>query len=156
MDQAGSQAGSLLAPGRGLLGAASTADVASTAGLALAGAATMEAGRPSPGGEDSAVGSVTVTPDVPTAAVDVHSVVAHVHTVAVDTPSVAEGVPSVVVAAPLVVAVMVAGAVRFHHQLNVLGGRQHSLSAVALSKSQKKISWPASATRLIGSASNWL
>ncbi len=65
MDQAGSQAGSLLAPGRGALamaGAAFPADVA------LADAATM-AGRPFPGAGDSALGSVTVTPDGLSAAV---------------------------------------------------------------------------------------
>ena len=70
--------------------------------------------------EDTAVVLVTVTPDVPTVAVDVPSVGVDMPTVAVDTPSVAEGVPSVVAAAPLVAAVMVAGAVRFHDQLNVL------------------------------------
>ncbi len=123
MDQAGSQAGSLLAPGRGplaMVGGAFTADVASMAGLALADAATLEGGRPTPVAEDTAVGLVTVTPDVPTVAVDVPSVGVDMPTVAVDTPSVAEGVPSVVAAAPLVAAVMVAGAVRFHDQLNVL------------------------------------
>src|SRR5271157_2595593 len=98
MDQAGSQAGSLLAPGRGALavvGAASPADVA------LADAATMEAGRPFPGAGDSAVGSVMVTPDglrapvVPSAAADAPSVGADMPSVAAHAPSAGGDVPSV-------------------------------------------------------------
>src|SRR5579872_6252031 len=66
MDQAGSQAESLSVPGRGALamvGAATPADVA------LADAATMEAGRPFPGAGDSALESVTATPGGLSAAV---------------------------------------------------------------------------------------
>src|SRR5271157_3802901 len=96
MDQAGSQAGSLLAPGRGALavvGAASPVD------LALADAGTMEAGRPFPGAGDSAVGSVTVTPDGLRAAV-VPSVAANAPSVAADAPSVGVDVPSAAADAP--------------------------------------------------------
>jgi hypothetical protein len=149
MDQAGSQAGSLLAPGRGasaMVGAASPAD------LALADAATMEAGRPFPGVEDYALGSVTVTPDglraavvpsvgaampsaaadAPSAGVDVPSVGADMPPEAVDAPSVAAHMPSAAVdmAAAMPSAavdmaaeaevVMVVDAGRFHHQLEVL------------------------------------
>lgn len=110
MDQAGSRAGSLLAPGRGAL---AMAGAAFTADLVLADAATIEAGRPFPGAEDSAVGSVTVTQDGPSIAV--------VPSAAADAPSVGADAPSV--GADMAVeaeAVMVVGAGRFHHQLEVL------------------------------------
>jgi len=126
MDQAGSQAGSLLAPGRGALamvGAVSMADVA------LADAATMEVGRPFPGAVDSAVGSVTVTPGelsavvVPSAAVAVRSAVAVVvPSVVAVVPSAAAAVPSaeVVDMAAEAEVVMVVDAGRFHPPLEVL------------------------------------
>ncbi len=145
MDQAGSQAGSLLVPGRGAL---ATVGAASTADLALADAATMEAGRAFPGAGDSVVGSVTVTPDglsaadAPSVGADMASAVAHAPSVAaampsaaVDAPSVAADMPSAAVDAPSVAAdmppeavdmgaeaevVMVVGAGRIHHQLEVL------------------------------------
>jgi hypothetical protein len=138
MDQAGSQAGSLLARGRGALamgGADSTADVAFTAGLAWADAATMEAGRPSLAAADSEVGSVTVIPDVPSAAVDVPTVEAEVPSevaggpsVVAEDPSGEVATPSIAADAPSVVAVMageaeaamVVGAGRFDHQLELL------------------------------------
>jgi hypothetical protein len=145
MDQAGFQAGSLLASGHGALamvGGASTADVASMAGLDWADAVTMEVGRPIPGAADSAVGPVTVIPDVPSAVVDVPtveavmpSVAAAVHSeagvgpsvVAADpsgevvTPSIAADAPSVVaVMAGEAEAAMVVGAGRFHHHLESL------------------------------------
>ena len=88
MDQAGSWAESLLASGRGAV-----AIVASTGAVALAAGATTETGRPFPGAEDFAVGSVTVTP----VAVDAASVEADVPSVAVDAPSVEADVASVVV-----------------------------------------------------------
>src|SRR5271157_396838 len=124
MDQAGSQAGSLLAPGRGALavvGAASPADVA------LADAATMEAGRPFPGAGDSAVGSVTVTPDglsaavVPSVGADMASAAADAPSAGVDVPSVAADMPPEAVdLGAEAEGVMVVGAGRFHHQLEVL------------------------------------
>jgi hypothetical protein len=80
----------------------------------------MEAGRPFPGAEDYALGSVTVTPDGLSAAV-VPSVAADAPSVGVDVPSAAAVIPSV--AADMAVeaeVVMVVGAGRFHHQLEVL------------------------------------
>src|SRR5271157_3988724 len=58
MDRAGSPAESLLASGPGGAGVGTT----SMGDVALAGAATMEAGGPFPDAEDIAVGSVTVMP----------------------------------------------------------------------------------------------
>jgi hypothetical protein len=126
-----------LASGRGAV-----AIVASTGDVALAGGATTEAGRPFPGAEDFAVGSVTVTPveadvasvvaDVPSMGVDVASAAVDVPSMAVDVASVAVDVPSVVVDMPSVEAdmatveaeveavPMVVGAGRLHHQLETL------------------------------------
>ena len=148
MDQAGSQAGSLLAPGRGAL---AVVGAASPAERVLADAATMEAGRPFPGAGDSAVGSVTVTPDglsaavVPSVGADIASAPADAPSAGVDVPSVAVGMPPEAVDAPSEAAhmpsavdmaaampsavvdmgaeaevVMVVDAGRFHYQLEVL------------------------------------
>jgi len=91
-DLAGSWAESLLVSGRGAgVGAASMGDVA------LADGATTEAGRPFPGTEDFAVGSVTVTPaevDVPSVAVDMPTVEADVASVEADTPTAEADTPT--------------------------------------------------------------
>jgi hypothetical protein len=99
MDQAGSRAESLLASGRGAVAiVASTGDVAlaavaivaSTGDVALAAGATTETGRPFPGAEHFAVGSVTVTPveaDVPSVEADVASAEADVASVEADVAS---------------------------------------------------------------------
>jgi hypothetical protein len=101
----------------------------------------MEVGRPIPGAADSAVGPVTVIPDVPSAVVDVPTVeavvpsAAAVHSEAGGGPSVvAEDpsgevvAPSIAADAPSVVAVMageaeaamVVAAGRFHDRLESL------------------------------------
>jgi hypothetical protein len=109
MDQAGSRAESLLASGRGAV-----AIVASTGDVALAAGATTETGRPFPGAEDFAVGSVTVTPveaDVASAEADIASAEADIASAEADIASVeaeAEAVP------------MVVGAGRPHPQLEAL------------------------------------
>ena len=132
MDLAGSRAESLLASGRGAV-----AIVASMGDVALAAGATTETGRPFPGAEDFAVGSVTVTPveadvasvvaDMPSVAVDVASVVADVASVVADVPSVGVDVASVgvdvasveagmaTVEAEAEAVPMVVGAGRFRH-----------------------------------------
>jgi hypothetical protein len=109
MDLAGFRAECLLASGPGGAGVGTI----SMGDVALAGAATMEAGGPFPDAEGIAVGSVTVTPveadvasvvaDGPSMAVDVASAVgapsveADVASEAVDVPSVVVDVASVVV-----------------------------------------------------------
>ena len=137
MDQAGSWAESLLASGRGAV-----AIVASTGAVALAAGATTETGRPFPGAEDFAVGSVTVTPveadvasveadvasveadvasveaDVASVEADVASVEADVASAEADMPSVEADMPSVGAEAEAVP--MVVGAGRLHHQLEAL------------------------------------
>jgi hypothetical protein len=144
MDQAGSWAESLLASGRGAV-----AIVASTGAVALAAGATTETGRPFPGAEDFAVGSVTVTPveadvasveadvasveadvasveaDVASVEADVASVEADVASAEADMPSVEADMPSVEADMPSVGAEaeavpMVVGAGRLHHQLEAL------------------------------------
>jgi hypothetical protein len=116
MDLAGSQAESSLASGPGAgVDAASMVDADSTgdAATATADEATTEAGRPFPGAEDFAVGSVTATPvaDVPSAeavavlaAVDAASVVVAVRSAEADVASAVVGVPPVAADAPSVVA----------------------------------------------------
>jgi hypothetical protein len=100
--------------------------VVSTGAVALAAGATTDAGRPFPGAEDIAVGSVTVTPveadvasvvaDVPSMVVDVPSVAVDVASVAVDVASVEADVASVEAGMATVEAVpMVVGAGRFRH-----------------------------------------
>ncbi|MGA9055318.1 MAG: hypothetical protein WB763_02285 [Terriglobia bacterium] len=116
MDQAGSWAESLLASGRGAV-----AIVASTGAVALAAGATTETGRPFPGAEDFAVGSVTVTPveaDVASVEADVASAEADMPSVEADMPSVEADMPSVGAEAEAVP--MVVGAGRLHHQLEAL------------------------------------
>jgi len=123
MDQAGSWAESLLASGRGAV-----AIVASTGAVALAAGATTETGRPFPGAEDFAVGSVTVTPveaDVASAEADVASVEADVASAEADVASAEADVASVEADMPSVGAEaeavpMVVGAGRLHHQLEAL------------------------------------
>ena len=128
MGQAGSRAGSLLASGRGAV-----AIVAFTGDAALAAGATMETGRPFPGAEDFAAGSVTVTPveadvasveldaasveaDMPSVAVDVASAEADGASAEADIASVEADMPSVEAeAVPIVV-----GAGRLHHQPETL------------------------------------
>jgi hypothetical protein len=97
--------------------------------VALADAATTEAGRPFPGAEDFAVGSVTVTPvevdvvsvvaDMPSTEVDVALVVADMPSVEVDVALVVADMPSTAVDVASVVAeaeaVMVVVAGRFRH-----------------------------------------
>ena len=120
MGQAGSRAESLLASGRGAV-----AIVASTGDVALAAGATTETGRPFPGAEDFAVGSVTVTPveagvasveaDMPSVEVDMASAEAGMPSVEADMASVEADMPSVEAEAEAVP--MVVGAGRLHHQL---------------------------------------
>src|ERR1039458_857823 len=109
MDLAGSRAESLLASGLG-----AGVDAASMGDVALADGATTEAGRPFPGAEDFAVGSVTVTPvevdvasvvaDMPSTEVDVASVAADMPSTEVDVASVGVDMPSTAVdVAPVVV-----------------------------------------------------
>jgi len=95
MDLAGFRAEFLLASGRGVGDAATTAGVDSTVDVATA----EEAGDPFPAAEDFAVGSVTVTAEAP----DVASVEADVLSVAV---AVASAVPDVPSAAPAVASVV--------------------------------------------------
>ena len=130
MDLAGSRAESLLASGRGAV-----AIVASTGDVALAAGATTETGRPFPGAEDFAVGSVTVTPveadiasveadvasveaDVASTEADVASVEADVASAEADVASVEADVASVEAEAEAVP--MVVGAGRLHPQLEAL------------------------------------
>ena len=144
MDQAGSRAESLLASGRGAVAiVASTGDVAlaavaivaSTGDVALAAGATTETGRPFPGAEHFAVGSVTVTPveadvpsveaDVASAEADVAPVEADVAPVEADMPPVEADVASVEADMPPVEAEaeavpMVVGAGRLHPQFEAL------------------------------------
>jgi len=123
--------------------------VASTGAVALAAGATTETGRPFPGAEDFAVGSVTVTPveadvasveadvasveadvasveaDVASVEADVASVEADVASAEADMPSVEADMPSVEADMPSVGAEaeavpMVVGAGRLHHQLEAL------------------------------------
>jgi hypothetical protein len=127
MGQAGSRAESLLASGRGAV-----AIVASMGDVALAAGATTETGRPFPGAEDFAVGSVTVTPveagvasveadmpsveaDMPSVEVDMASAEAGMPSVEADMASVEADMPSVEAEAEAVP--MVVGAGRLHHQL---------------------------------------
>ena len=112
-----------MASGRGAV-----AIVASTGAVALAAGATTETGRPFPGAEDFAVGSVTVTPveaDVASVEADVASVEADVASAEADMPSVEADMPSVEADMPSVGAEaeavpMVVGAGRLHHQLEAL------------------------------------
>ena len=123
MDQAGSWAESLLASGRGAV-----AIVASTGAVALAAGATTETGRPFPGAEDFAVGSVTVTPveaDVASVEADVASVEADVASAEADVASAEADVAPVEadvapVEAEAEAVPMVVGAGRLHHQLEAL------------------------------------
>jgi hypothetical protein len=132
--------------------------VASTGDVALAAGATTEAGRPFPGAEDFAVGSVTVTPveaDVPSMAVDVASVVADVPSMVVDVPSVEADAPSVAADVASVAAdmatveveaeavPMVVGAGRFRHN-----SKLSRPTAFAVGRFSRKVPTAASRTNL--------
>ena len=117
MDLAGSLAESLLEPGRGdlaIVGAASTVEAAITVDVATRDGASRAADGPTPGAEDLAAGTATVTPvgaDEPSVAADKASAGVDAHLAEVDAATVEADMPSAAVGAATVEADMPLAAV---------------------------------------------